>query len=125
MTCFGQCGMSESDIYYSGAEAITWLCHLYFLFAIKTSQTHVGTAPLPLVPERREHAAKPQETSGGHACEKIKTSIVFSYLSHWSQSLLQHNVAQADRYTPQCRFQQLPPYVTIVSHEQSSYIISL
>ena len=33
MTCFGQCGMSESVIYYSRAEAIAWLCHLSFLSA--------------------------------------------------------------------------------------------
>ena len=48
------------------------------------------------------------------------TLFVFSYLSHWNHSLLQLNVAQADRYISQGGFQR--PYVIIASHKQSSYI---
>lgn len=37
-------------IWHFGAEAITWLCHIYFPSAIEISQSHIGTTPLPLVP---------------------------------------------------------------------------
>lgn len=102
-------------IWHFGAEAITWLCHIYFPSAIEISQSHTGTGPLLLVPEWRTHEAELQETSGEPWLFEATCSVaVTGYCSISTSSWLIHSPGQISAAS-----------ALSASHEQSSCISDL